>query len=346
MGVTAQELQSLPLFEGCATEDLRPVVDAVAGLREAAEGEVICAEGDKADRWWIVADGLADVTVDGLYIATIGPGETIGELALLDDEPRVATVTAVTAMRMHEVNGDAFIDALIARPRLSVALLRQLAARLRARNLRPALPARPSSAVEPEPRPAPTASAVQPVAFDPRTPGYVADPSFHLGAVREAAAIHWSDAISSFVVTRYEDVQRLARSRSLIGSVTTMEVPDPAAPPTPGHRMMIRKDGEDHLRLRRLVSKVFTPRAIGQWQERAELIVEQLLAAAEAHDELDVIGSYALPLPAQVISEMLGMPREDTAQLREWSRTLVRGLDPFSTPVEREASDVAGRALT
>ena len=114
-------------------DDLEGVADAVTGVREVAEGEVVCAEGDKADRWWIVADGMADVTVRGLYVATIGPGESIGELALLDGEPRGATVTATTAMVLHEVDGDQFVDALLASPRLAVAMLREVARRLQER---------------------------------------------------------------------------------------------------------------------------------------------------------------------------------------------------------------------
>ena len=113
----------------------------------------------------------------------------------------------------------------------------------------------------------------------------------------------------------------------------------------PGYRMMIRRDGDDHLRLRRLVSKVFTPRAISRWQERAESIVERLLTAASERDGIDVIADYALPLPAQVITEMLGLPADDTPQLRAWSRTLTRGLDPLSSQADEEASIDAGRGI-
>src|SRR5689334_7448446 len=87
MAVTLAELHTLPLFDGCDPDDLRPVVDAITRVRNVAEGEVVCAEGDKAECWWIVAEGMADVTVGGLYTAMIGPGESIGEMALLDGEP-------------------------------------------------------------------------------------------------------------------------------------------------------------------------------------------------------------------------------------------------------------------
>ena len=344
-GVTAEALHELPLFDQCAVEDLRAVASAAAGRREVAEGDVVCAEGEIADRWWIVIDGIADVTVGGIYTATIGPGESIGELALLDGEPRGATVTAVSDMTLQEVDGAAFLDVLRASPTLSIALLRELATRLRATTLRPPAPSRTKRAAA-----APRAPiATEPTEFDPWAPGYVRDPYPHLAAVRETAPLQWSEALSSFIVTRYEDVHRLARDRSTIGSVTTIPRADDAGEdppgPRPGHRMMINKDGSDHMRLRRLVSKVFTPRAVTSWQARAEDIVERLLGAAGERDELDVIADYALPLPTQVISEMLGMPRDDEAQLRAWSHALVTGLDTLRTPEAEEAFNTAGRAM-
>ena len=334
------ELMSLAIFEGCPADDVAAVVTAIAGAREVHDGQTICTEGDRADRWWIVAEGMADVTVGGLYVATIGPGETIGELALLDGEPRAATVRAVTEMRLHEVDGEQFLGALLARPSLSVALLRQLARRLRISNLRPPAPTRPSTAASRPPM-VEVVPALAPVAFNPATPDFRSDPAPHLAALRESAAAHWSEVLGSYVVTRYADVHALMRSRSLLGSVITMD----AEYGGPGHRMMIRRDGADHVRLRRLMAKVFTPRAVTQWRDRAGAIVDRLLAAAQDRDALDVIADYALPLPAQVISEMLGMPRGDEARLRSWSRVLSRGLDPVTSAHDESALAEAGRAM-
>jgi cytochrome P450 len=308
--MTLTDIEALPLFDGCPPDDVASLLAGISGPRTAVEGETICAEGEPADRWWIVTEGVADVTVGGLYIATIGPGETIGELALLDDQPRAATVKAVTDMRLHEVDGRSFLDALLARPALAVAMLRQLARRLRATNQRPSPPIRPPAA-----------------------------PS--LAASGDEPAIRWSDDIGSYVVTRYDDVHALIRSRALVGSIATMDADDGG----PGHRMMIRRHGDDHLRLRRLMAKVFTPRAVTQWRERAEGIVEQLLRDAQERTELDVIADFALPLPAQIISEMLGMPKGDEARLRAWSQTLIRGLEPFVPPDGEAAIAEAGRAM-
>jgi len=350
MPTTTVDLSALDLFGGCTDEDLALVTRAVTGVRRVAEGEVVCAEEEVADRWWIVVEGQADATWRGLYLGTILPGETIGELALLDGQPRTATVTATTDMVLEELDGQGFVVALIEAPQVAVALLRQFATRLRAADRLPRPPAarsRPSS----PPRPV-AAGAPRPRQLDPGADGYFEDPYAHMAALREQAAVHWSDAVSSWVVTRYEDVHRLSRDRSLLGSVGTL---DPVATltgqPSEAHRRrridktMTRRDGEDHLRLRRLVSKVFTPRALGSWKERAEQVVEQLLAEAAGNETFDVMRHFALPLPVQIISEMLGMPPADTDRLRDWSRALTRGLDPALTAEEDDEATAAGRAM-
>lgn len=337
----ASELVSLAVFEDCAPGDLDGVAAAVTGTRLVGEGELVCAEGEAADRWWVVVEGMADVTVGGLYTATIGPGESIGELALLDGAPRAATVTATTDMVLQEVDGERFVEALLASPRLSMALLREAATRLRRVNLRPT---RPVDA--PRTPGAPKAAAVpDAIELDPGAPGFFDDPSLQLAALRERGPVHWSGAVESWIVTRYEDVHRLCRDRTLPGSVVTLVPPDQPARRR-GEKTMIRRDGDDHLRLRRLLSRVFTPKAIGRWGERSEAIVAELLDAAAERDEIDVMADFAVVVPVQIISEMLGMPMDDRSQLQAWSQILSKGLDPFTTLEEQEEADAAGRAMT
>ena len=350
MPTTAVKLSGLELFEACTDEDLAGLTRAVTGVRRVAEGEVVCAEDEVADRWWIVVEGQADATWRGLYLGTILAGETIGELALLDGKPRTATVTATTDMVLQELEGEGFVAALLETPPVAVALLRQFASRLRATDRLPVLPAtRPRPPARPRPV---TLNVTYPPAFDPGVDGYFEDPYAHLAPLREQAAVHWSEAIRSWVVTRYEDVHRLSRDRSLLGSVGTQ---DPAAT-LAGQasaaarrrrldKTMTRRDGEDHRRLRRLVSMVFTPRAVSSWKDRADRLAEQLLGEAADKGAIDVMSEFALPLPVQIISEMLGMPSADIGQLRDWSRILTRGLDPSITPEEDEAATAAGRAM-
>jgi cytochrome P450 len=182
--------------------------------------------------------------------------------------------------------------------------------------------------------------------------GFFEDPYAHVASLRERGPIHWSGAINSWVVTRYQDVHRLSRDRSLVGSVGTQ---DPAAT-LAGQasnvarrrrldKTMTRRDGDDHTRLRRLVSKVFTPRAVSTWKDRTDQVVEQLLVEAADKDRIDVMSEFALPLPVRIISEMLGMPAGDHGRLRDWSRIITRGLDPSLSPEEDEATTAAGRAM-
>jgi cytochrome P450 len=351
MATTAGKLSGLELFEGCTDDDLAVLSRAVTGVRQVREGEVVCAEDEVADRWWIVVEGQADATWRGLYLGTIAAGETIGELALLDGQPRTATVTATTDMVLEELDGEGFVAALLEVPPVAVALLRQFATRLRRTTYR--LPMLPPPRPQPPAPPRPvTVGVAHPRQLDPGADGFFDDPHSQLTALREQAAVHWSDAINSWVVTRYEEVHALSRDRSLLGSVGTL---DPAAtltgqPSAAAQRRcldkaMSRRDGEDHLRLRRLVSKVFTPRSLGRWKDRADYLVEQLLAEAADKGKIDVMSEFALPLPVQMISEMLGMPPADHGQLRAWSHTLARALDPALAVAEDEAATAAGQAM-
>jgi cytochrome P450 len=147
-------------------------------------------------------------------------------------------------------------------------------------------------------------------------------------------------------------VFRLSRDKTLLGSVG---ITDPVATLTGQaseaakrrrlDKAMSRRDGPDHIRLRRLVAKVFTPRAVSSLKDRADRIVEQLLGQAAEKDSIDVMTDFALPLPVQIISEMLGMPSGDMEQLRDWSRILTKALDPSLSSEEDGAATVAGQAM-
>ena len=123
----SREFRALSLLSRCNPDDLAAVAASVTETVTLPEGSIICREGETASKWWIVAEGLADVTTRGRYLSTIGSGETIGELALLDGERRNATVIAGTDVVLHVVDGTSFLQVLNEHPGLSIALLRQLA---------------------------------------------------------------------------------------------------------------------------------------------------------------------------------------------------------------------------
>ena len=104
---------------------------------------------------------------------------------------------------------------------------------------------------------------------------------------------------------------------------------------------MLNLDPPDHHRLRRLVSKVFTPRTVEELHPRVQQLVDEHLDAVVARGtgEMDLIADLAFPLPFVVISEMLGIPEgRDRNQLREWSGAVVKTFDPILTREEQLAA--------
>jgi len=87
-------------------------------------------------------------------------------------------------------------------------------------------------------------------------------------------------------------------------------------------------DPPDHTRLRRLVSKAFTPRTIAQLEPRIRAVTGELLTAASGAGQLEVISQLAYPLPVRIISEMLGVPVEDHPRFAGWSARLAHSLQP------------------
>ena len=86
---------------------------------------------------------------------------------------------------------------------------------------------------------------------------------------------------------------------------------------------MLNRDGDDHRRLRRLVTKAFTPKMVEQLRPRIQTIADELLDAVEARGEMDLSAEYAFPLPITVIAEMLGVPGADQARFQEWSDAII-----------------------
>jgi cytochrome P450 len=190
------------------------------------------------------------------------------------------------------------------------------------------------------------------VTYNPFEPGFTDDPYPAYAALREQAPVHQSP-FGIWLLFRYDDVRRLLRDQ-------TLSVEDANARPNAMSEMvrevagdradrgsfaMLNRDAPDHTRLRRLVSKVFTPRAVERLRPRIDALVHETLDQAAARGEMDVIADLAFPLPFTVISEMLGMPEVDHERLRTWSGLLVRTLEPINDPDVVRAIGEAGDAM-
>ncbi len=191
--------------------------------------------------------------------------------------------------------------------------------------------------------------------FDPFAPGFTDDPYPQYAALRTAAPVY-RHPLGFWLLTRYEDVSWLLRAGL---SVEDRNVADAGLQqlresaygdwaPRTGGLSMLDRDPPDHTRLRRLVSKAFTPRAVQALRPRITGLVDGMLDAVARARQVDLAidGALAFPLPFTVIAEMLGTPPADHARIRELTGTVVRSLEPVADPGLAAAIVAADSELT
>jgi len=123
-------LSRVGLFATCSTRELQRIASIVDVSRVPA-GTVLMREGTPGRECIIVAEGRARVTINARTIATLGPGEIAGEMAILDSAPRSATVTAETPMELLVLDARGFAAVVEAAPSVGRKTMAVLARRLR-----------------------------------------------------------------------------------------------------------------------------------------------------------------------------------------------------------------------
>jgi cytochrome P450 len=189
--------------------------------------------------------------------------------------------------------------------------------------------------------------------FNPFDPAFRADPYPFYARLREADPVHVSP-FGFVVLSRYDDIVRTLRgnefSRDVEANATVGE--DSAREQRLERLRQRREEGRaaknilnldppDHTRLRRLVSLAFTPSSIERLRPRIEGLVDGILDRAAERGSMELVDELAFPVPFQVISDLLGMPTEREAEIREWSQTLTAAIEPTAdetTLVHAEAA--------
>jgi CRP/FNR family transcriptional regulator, cyclic AMP receptor protein len=123
-------LSGVSLFSTCAKHELRRIAALVDEI-DAPKGKTLAREGDTGAEFFVVVEGTATATQGGRKVATIGPGSFFGELALLDQGPRAATVTAETDMQLLVLTSRAFFALVDDLPSVNRKILGGMAERLR-----------------------------------------------------------------------------------------------------------------------------------------------------------------------------------------------------------------------
>jgi CRP-like cAMP-binding protein len=122
-------LARVPLFSGCSKDELRKLSHATTDI-PIAEGQTLVREGERGLEFFVIVAGTAKVSRKGRKVGEIGPGDFFGELALLIDADRNATVTALTPMEAIVLSRREFEAALAAAPRMTRKIMAGMAARL------------------------------------------------------------------------------------------------------------------------------------------------------------------------------------------------------------------------
>ncbi|MCQ4044389.1 cytochrome P450 [Streptantibioticus rubrisoli] len=164
---------------------------------------------------------------------------------------------------------------------------------------------------------------------------FAADPYPAYAWLREHAPVHRTtlpSGVEAWLVTRYPDArQALADARLSKNPVHHSESAHAKGKVgIPGERSadlmthLLNIDPPDHTRLRRLVSKAFTPRRVAEFAPRVAELTNRLIDSFAPRGEADLIHEFAFPLPIYAICDMLGVPAEDQDDFRDWAGMMIR----------------------
>jgi unspecific monooxygenase len=166
-------------------------------------------------------------------------------------------------------------------------------------------------------------------AFDPWDPAFLADPYPAYAELRARGRVHHYEPTNQWLVPHHADVSALLRDRRLGRTYqhrfSHEEFGRTPPPPEqePFHTLndhgMLDLEPPDHTRIRRLVSKAFTPRTVERLKPYVERLAGELVDGLVRRGGGDLLAEVAEPLPVAVIAEMLGVPESDRAPLRPWS---------------------------
>ena len=169
---------------------------------------------------------------------------------------------------------------------------------------------------------------MSPLSYSPNDPAVLADPFPLYRRMQAEDPAHWSPQLKAWVLTRYDDVKRVCldtggmssdRLRPFFAALPSAEAARMAELTRILTRWMVFRDPPDHTRLRRLAAKVFHVRSIHSLRPNVEALTARLLESLGERESFDFIAEFASPLPALVIMDMLGVPRQELARLKRLS---------------------------
>ena len=186
------------------------------------------------------------------------------------------------------------------------------------------------------------------VAYNPLSSRTAQDPYPVYAALRERDPVHRSRLMNAWLFTRHADVDTILRDHRHFSSDPRkgdLSRSQRVSLPPDDEFTMLFLDPPDHKRLRALVNKAFTPKAVNALESHIRSLLGALLDDIDDPAGFDLMEAVAQPLPVIVIAEMLGVPPKDRAQFKLWSAQRARTLEPMISAQERALAEAANRAF-
>ena len=198
-------------------------------------------------------------------------------------------------------------------------------------------------------------TAASTIDWQPEDPATLADPYAIFSRMRDEDPCHWSPRLRSWVLTRYDDVRAVCLDKDRLSSDRLRpyfaSLPGPEAERIACivrylSQWMVFQDPPDHTRLRRLVGRVFHARSMQAMRPQVQEIAQWLLQRLDGRERIDLIADYAGPLPCLVIMALLGVPREDLAEVKRMSDEMALFIGSSRTSPEKyDTAEAATREM-
>ena len=160
-------------------------------------------------------------------------------------------------------------------------------------------------------------------------PEVLVNPYPYLAHLRKTDPVHWNELHETWVITRYDDFVWVTRQPERFSSEVAKRSPAPSPSGDVADRelhdkardvqsnTMAQRDQDEHMAMRKVVNTFFSPKALERWRPRLQAMIADLLDRVQEQGEMEVLREVAMPLDIQIISEMMGFPEADRAELRQ-----------------------------
>jgi cytochrome P450 len=176
-------------------------------------------------------------------------------------------------------------------------------------------------------------------------PAVIADPLPHYEELKRHGDVVKNDLFGAWMVASHRDALAILKSPATFSSTGIAQMATDRVDAFGGAPTMLFSDPPDHERLRGVVQKAFTPRAVAELEPRVREIVDELVAPLRDGERYDVIEQLAYPLPVIVIAEMLGVSTADRGLFKDWSDALIAGINESAGFEQQERARAAAGEL-